>query len=424
MASPLAEAAEAHTESLSATSRQQQQNGRSASEGAADDGYVSKVGVLPSSLPYYHNQIMVERKKRREEAATGDEGEEMTSEEAAMFANHSLQTGHRELPPQEQAATARHLKPHSRSTIQLQRIAADAAGRAEALNQAPGKKKGGNRWQYGIRSRNQPLDAMHCIYKALKKLGAEWEMPPPADAKNFKGPYNIKVSGATHLSSADSNLSESPEKGRGYQKTAAPPADIDEAPFDREPGLGGDGAASSTGRTEIYSDYRDIPDEEIDPNVFPPNYLPDDPWVIHVRWLADDLHPSGVTHLGSANSSRLDLNTDDGATSRRRTSVIGSLGSKTGSAASITTPATPGSGTSQSADACYCFMDIQLYTMEPETYLVDFKCAGYESVVKEMGEDGEVKIMGTGYRVADKDVTSPQPFLDLANKLVIQLAKG
>ncbi|KAI4089411.1 MAG: hypothetical protein LQ344_005413 [Seirophora lacunosa] len=425
MASPLAEAAEAHVESLSATRQQQQQNGRSAPEATPDDGYVSKVGVLPSSLAYYHNQIMAERKKERAAAAAAaaaagaeDDGESMTGEEAAMFASHSHQTVHTEQSPEEQAATARHLKPHSRSTIQLQRITADAAERAEAMSQAIGKKKGGNRWQYGIRSRNQPLDAMHCIYKALKAQGAEWHVPE--DAEKDKGPYGVNVAGATHLSSAESNLSESPEKGRSHRKVPEGPADYDDEPFNGAPGLGGDGATGSTNRRKKYAGYKNIPDEEIDPDIFPPNYLPEDPWVIHVRWLADNLHLHGIAHPGSANSSRMDLNTEEGT--HRRSSIVGSLKSTAGSASSVTGHIP--SVHPQTFDACYCFMDIQLYTMEIDTYLVDFKCAGYESVVREIGDDGEVKITSTGYRVADKDVTSPQPFLDLANKLVIQLAKG
>ncbi|KAL8973638.1 MAG: hypothetical protein Q9197_002111 [Variospora fuerteventurae] len=429
MAAPLAEAAEAHVESLSATRQQQQQNGHSGPEATTDDGYVSKVGVLPSSLAYYHNQIMAERKKERAAAAAApvaaadDHGEPLTGDEAAMFASHSRQTLHTELSPEEQAATARHLKPHSRSTIQLQRITADAAERAEAMSQAIGKKKGGNRWQYGIRSRNQPLDAMHCIYKALKAQGAEWHVPLPEDAGKDRGPFGVNVAGATQLSSAESNLSDSPEKGRSHRKLPESPTDSDDEPFNRAPGFGRDRASASTNRPKNYADYRDVPDEEIDPDIYPADYLPEDPWVIHVRWLAEDLHPHGIAHPGSANSSRLDLNSEEGT--RRRSSIVGSLKSTAGSASSVAghvapvTPVTP-----QTFDACYCFMDIQLYTMETDTYLVDFKCAGYESVAREEGDDGEVKIISTGYRVVDKDVTSPQPFLDLANKLVIQLAKG
>lgn len=55
-------------------------------------------------------------------------------------------------------------------------------------------------------------------------------------------------------------------------------------------------------------------------------------------------------------------------------------------------------------------LDIQLYEMEPGVYLVDFKCAGYEN--------------GFGTLLEEKDVTSPFPFLDLASKLIIQLAEA
>ncbi|KAL8833143.1 MAG: hypothetical protein Q9170_004475 [Blastenia crenularia] len=426
IASPLAEAAEAHVESLSAAIHQHQSN-RSASEATADDGYVSKVSILPSSLPFYHNQIIEELNKRRTEAPAmaEEESEPLTGEEAEHFAKLRLGTGHRGLPAEEQAAIARPLKPHSRSTIQLQRIAADAAERGEVLNQTSGKKKGANRWQYGIRSRNRPLDAMSCIYKALIKQGAEWEVPTPEDEEKDTGPFNVNVSGATHLPSTEANLSESPEKGRVHQKMR------DEG-TDQDDGFGADGAANSTSnrkKPSTKSTYKDVSDDEIDPHNFPTNYIPNDPWVIKVRWLADNLHPHGVAHPGSANSSRIDLNSDE--TARRRSSLIGSLtSSKAGSASSVAaafTPASPSVTSSterQHNDACYVFADIQLYTMEPDTYLVDFKCSGYETVIKEKINDLENKIVGTGVRVIDKDVTSPQPFLDLANKLVIQLAKG
>ena len=89
------------------------------------------------------------------------------------------------------------------------------------------------------------------------------------------------------------------------------------------------------------------------------------------------------------------------------------------------------------AGACFIYMDIQLYTLEPAsdkvnggTYLVDFKCAGYEPLLerilpaKEGAGEGERISEGCGYRLGDKDVTSPQPFLDMVNRLVIYLAKG
>ena len=77
-----------------------------------------------------------------------------------------------------------------------------------------------------------------------------------------------------------------------------------------------------------------------------------------------------------------------------------------------------------SDNACYVYMDVQLYTLETDCYLVDFKCAGYETIVEAVMNESEKVLVGSGIRVADKDVTSPQPFLDLTNKLVIHLARG
>ena len=53
-------------------------------------------------------------------------------------------------------------------------------------------------------------------------------------------------------------------------------------------------------------------------------------------------------------------------------------------------------------------MDIQIYEMEHGVYLVDFKCSGYETADRRL--------------LDEKDVTSPFPFLDMAAKLIMQLA--
>jgi carbon catabolite-derepressing protein kinase len=53
-------------------------------------------------------------------------------------------------------------------------------------------------------------------------------------------------------------------------------------------------------------------------------------------------------------------------------------------------------------------MDIQIYEMERGVYLVDFKCDGYETA--------------RGRLLEDKEVTSPFPFLDMAARLIMQLA--
>lgn len=55
-------------------------------------------------------------------------------------------------------------------------------------------------------------------------------------------------------------------------------------------------------------------------------------------------------------------------------------------------------------------LDIQIYEMEHGVYLVDFKCSGYENA--------------QGRLLEEKDVTSPFPFLDMAAKLIMQLAEA
>lgn len=55
-------------------------------------------------------------------------------------------------------------------------------------------------------------------------------------------------------------------------------------------------------------------------------------------------------------------------------------------------------------------LDIQIYEMEQGVYLVDFKCSGYETA--------------QGKLLEEKEVTSPFPFLDLAARLIMQLAEA
>lgn len=127
--------------------------------------------------------------------------------------------------------------------------------------------------------------------------------------------------------------------------------------------------------------------------------LPQDPWVLRVRWRKDAMYPPGTIPPGSTHSSSIDL----------RRHSIASLSSAGGSV-----PSSEGQAHVRNiahADASVTMiLDIQLYEMEAGVYLVDFKCAGYESP--------------EGVLLEEKDVTSPFPFLDLASKLIIQLAEA
>ncbi|MCJ1270523.1 Protein kinase [Lobaria immixta] len=418
LASYLAEAAEAHAGIISATDHgRQPQSSSVPSAGTISDEpakeYVSKIGILASSMPYYHNQYMEKCKAN----LRANEGETFDAQELGLVSHLSLDSHPREQSTEEQAANARRLKPHSRSTVQLQNITANAAENPEVTSQGDKKKAKSTKWQFGIRSRNQPLDAMLCIYKALAAQGAQWQVPPPTSApKHGSGPYPVNVAGATHIPSGDSRLSESPEKDRHGHSREEHHMNNDYRPdFDANE-TRRDGIRNSAGFPSLGNEEEN--DDDVDPNVFPDGYIPKDPWCIHVRWRKDGMNPP---HPISAHSSRIDLNMDDQA--RRRSSIIGSLSSATGSATSVagSAGAVPAAA---SDNACYAYMDVQLYMLETDCYLVDFKCAGYETIVEAAVNESEKKLVVSGFRVADKDVTSPQPFLDLTNKLVIHLARG
>ena len=402
-----------------------------------EDNYVSKIAILASSIPYYHNQYMEHKKKEERERrerrarATEQEGEEMTPDEAAYFSKLSLNTNPGVQSSEDQAATARRLKPHSRSTIQLQYITSQAREKPDELTRTPSKKNR-TRWQFGIRSRNLPHEAMHCVYKALAAQHANWEVPMPSmnQPKHAPSTYPIHVAGATHLTDSLSRGHGSPDhasKSLSNDMSHRTDEQMYSSNFDGAKDATPDAAAKiTTPRGEV--------DDDVDPHVIPEGYIPKDPWCIKVRWRKDGMYAPGTVHSNSAHSSRLDLTNDE---NRRRNSVISSLSSAAASTTSVGTGGTGGTGVTggtapaTSADgACYVYMDVQLYTLEPGsdkhsgTFLVDFKCAGYESLVETTVNETEKALIGSGYRVSAKDVTSPQPFLDLTNKLVIHLAGG
>lgn len=120
--------------------------------------YVSKVGVLPSSLPNYHKDF-IERQK------TGPEAQPSAGAGAAF---HDEPPAARTDAEKEEAA--RRLKPHARGQIRD-----DGSKRPQGMTPInPPKKPKPVRWQFGIRSRNAPWEALLCIHKALHKLGAKY----------------------------------------------------------------------------------------------------------------------------------------------------------------------------------------------------------------------------------------------------------
>jgi carbon catabolite-derepressing protein kinase len=413
--------------SMTGTSRQAV-HPDSASPDALQDNYVSKIGILASSMPYYHNQYMELQKKQkeveREKRTLRSQGEPLEPHETEYFAKLSLDSETREQSPEEQAATKQRLKPHSRSTLQLQYITAQPREKPEDPTQA-GTKKHRTRWQFGIRSRNLPHEAIHCVYKALAAQKAEWEIPKPPAKAPCKGPKTYPVHGVDPVI-VSRKLAKTHEESGGDKdtpnSTKTQLANEQISKFNIDGGEDSKATTNSASSTTTETGKADDEsDDDIDPNVIPENYIPKDPWCIKVRWRKDGMYPPGTIHPSSAHSSRIDLSGE----ASRRTSMIGSMSSATASTTSV------GAGGASLADgSCYVYMDVQLYTLEPTTdksqgtFLVDFKCAGYESILEQVVNETQRILVGSGVRVKDKDVTSPQPFLDLTNKLVIHLAGG
>ena len=437
--------------------------------------YISKIGILTSSLPVYHNAFMDAKKKDAQRQRLQEQGKPIEPDELKI-PKLSLEGRPREQSSEEQAATIKHLKPHSRSTIQLQNITKEPILQEGGvmLDMRSKSKHKSTKWQFGIRSRNEPVDAIKCLYRALNSMGdCQWRTEPPKDKSQpnaDSGPYPVSVLGATHLPSSNHNLSESPERERRLHQGPSPTNQHDQPHTQPH----NDSPSNQDAHIPTQADGNESEaDDEVDPNFIPEGYVPKDPWCINVRWEKKGMTPPGTTTT-SAQSSAVDLpstNTDTSTLGyQRRSSLANSLGSSVidsaaGSTTSVTLTPTLAPSAAESGGggvgppapaaetACFVYLDLQIYVLETDIYLVDFKNAGYEPIIGERRKmrqssptveesklkqqrDGagggggggggaeEMESVGNGQRKGEKDVTSPQPFLDLANKLVIHLARG
>ncbi|KAF4981422.1 hypothetical protein FZEAL_2770 [Fusarium zealandicum] len=260
--------------------------------------YVSNVGILPSSLPAYHKDFIEREKAGTQNSSTP----KIFNDEPAGSRTDA-----------EKEETSRRLRPHSRSQLRLD----EANTRPQGMTPVhPPKKAKPVRWQFGIRSRNSPWEALLCIHKALNKLGATYI--PDED-------YESRHAEERAEASRDGSFADSYDGSRG-----------------------------STSSLDPMKRYR----------------LPADPWHITVRW------DTAAIKKKSQNSQEPAVETK----------------------VESTDPFTA------------LHLDIQIYEMEHGVYLVDFKCSGYETA--------------TGRLLEEKDVTSPFPFLDMAAKLIMQLAEA
>ncbi|KAI0973992.1 protein kinase SNF1 [Xylaria arbuscula] len=117
-------------------------------------GYVSRVGILPTSIPALHREYLERQNAGIDEPLN------------APIPEVPLQPR----TPAEQQEAVRRLKPHSKNSMRLD----ENHSRPQQMTPVGAKKSKPVRWQFGIRSRNAPFEALLCIYKALAKLGAAW----------------------------------------------------------------------------------------------------------------------------------------------------------------------------------------------------------------------------------------------------------
>ncbi|KAK7739180.1 Protein kinase [Cytospora paraplurivora] len=284
---------EAGASPLASSSRSIASNGT----GSSPRPYVSKVGILPSSLTAYHKDYMEREKAGIEEPQLPPTVPEPTQPRSEEDRQESL----------------RRLKPHTRSQVRLD----DSNKRPQGMTPVhPPKKPKATKWQFGIRSRNAPWEALGVIYRSLSKLGCSWV--PDEDYDKLHG---------------EEDEQNSDEASRAHRRTAS---------------------SRNTDPAKIYR-------------------LPADPWHIQVRWETEKLRQgSHVPEDLLPEPSVVKVGDDEYQVVAMR-------------------------------------MDIQIYEMaDPGSYLVDFKCDGYET------PDGKI--------LEKKEVTSPFPFLDLAARLIMQLA--
>lgn len=281
---------------------------------ASPRGYVSHVGILPTSLPALHREYLERQSAGIEEPLD------------APVPDVPLQPR----TPAEQQEAVRRLKPHSKNTIRHD----ESHNRPQQMTPVATKKPKPVRWQFGIRSRNAPFEALLCIYKALAKLGATWLQDEDYDTIHGEEAEAHGASGENFLGK------ENP--------------------------------------------YEGLPLDHINLKTFDPiKYykLPADPWHITCRWRKDDIRKESVSS---------GLSTSE-ATSEENTYVYSVMDKR-------------------QQKFVWMRMEIQIYEMEPTVYLVDFKCSGYERA--------------DGTMLEEKDVMSPFPFLDMAAKLIMQLAEA
>ena len=436
--------------------------------------------MLNTSLPYIHADLLDRRREAREADKDPDaafqpprmtesptSGEPMPLIPEAKIDPETKKWLVR--PKEEQDATARALKPHSRSVTRLDELR-DKKDRPEGMTVAnppsshSAPKSKAKRWQFGIRSRNAPFEAMKCLYNALQAQNAEWEVIPAL------------------ASDTDTNIEE--------EKESLPPPPPELAPGERHTVL-------QSRFSHMSSNY----------------YVARDPWFIRARLLKKGIYAPGEAPALSAQNSAVNLVAENhirkhiehnggylseefanGVSSGSAPNSQPGSGPNTRPSSSVGEQAAAGqdaftgpgqqpnrTGSSSTMGpkepnpdiGVWVFVDIQLYMLESNTYMVDFKCDGYQNVIFVEGDNGRSTTTTNSSRVTsptssrptsglsaarsgeatngihgdddadsatigerkgewrpiskrirnkEKEITSPYPYLDVASELIAQLA--
>lgn len=372
----------------------------------------------------------------------------------------------KELTSEQRAAVLKRLKPHVKNN---QIGSRDKPEMMTPLPSKETKKPKPTKWQFGIRSRNSPSEAMLAIYKALKAMGAVWEAPVmrrpergEASPHRDRRRHNRDGSQSPEYSDSDPEAGTDPEyatqeeqRARRHSRASGHASDMSDDDFGEE--------LSRSQRRKSNVRERHGPWDDWGYKV------PEDPWIINARFRKDGMFPPGVAHPSSTHSSRVDLH--EGI--RRRSSTMGSSASLAASPAGYTPPTQPSSvhGSAHAStenvaatgpgsfgqemlrrrhpapnESAWVYVTIQLYCIEQDSFMVDFKCAGYERLVRRLrrevkaqadgemadvwreedqdDEDVDEGFMGCGRIPEEKDISSPFPFMDVASSLIVQLAQG
>ncbi|KAF2007642.1 Pkinase-domain-containing protein [Amniculicola lignicola CBS 123094] len=356
----LANAARPHVIQPPADTERPRQGSTSSSQIAAARSPISTIAVLPSSLPEYHKAYM----KGHPKPAPAEQEPEPPS---------AAQT------TEERAVSRQRLRPNYRVAQESSRQ------RPEPMTSLPPKRARPTKWQFGIRSRNQPAEAMLAIYRALKAMGADWEVPrirKPGGGEGSRSRSGSREGRSSDSRSRGSSISSHSSRNDD-DETSPRGSDRSVSPSHREPlsvRNSTTDAAASPPRGRQKKHYNQGNDWGYK--------VPEDPWVINARFRKDGMFPPGVIHPSSTHSSRVDLAQDPTAARRRSSNTShSSLAHVDG----MSTAEPRGSGSvagdstrerwPQPDEAVYIYMSIQLYSIERDFFVVDFRCAGYERLV-------------------------------------------